>query len=228
MCASADDREERNVSYGKSARPEVYTKVSLCLLPLTAEKGSCTFANAAERQLFLQLLFQAGDFPMRCWVAAAVSQRRWVPEGVGLFAETDWQSSPYVSWELLVKLDSALSITIKAIPTCGLHSSYASWSKTTATFNCLCFPFLFSQWLLHPKQVPDPWVPLPVKACGWPSLWVTKPAASSSRISSLVKQWVQTGSASFCASGQAPVYVVNCFNSNNKPCGSDDLRAFLY
>lgn len=32
---------------------------------------------------------------------------------------------------------------------------------------------------------------------------------------------VQTGSASLCASGQAPVFVVNCLNDSNKSCCSD-------
>lgn len=39
---------------------------------------------------------------------------------------------------------------------------------------------------------------------------------------------MQTGSASFCASGQAPVFVVNCLNDNNKSCCSDDLCELLY
>lgn len=93
MCASLDDREKRNLSSGKSTRPEVCTKVGLCLLPPPLEKKAVVHLQIDT--LFSRtpghppVTFQTGDFPKRCWMSAGVSQRRSVPEGVGLFSETD-------------------------------------------------------------------------------------------------------------------------------------------
>lgn len=52
------------------------------------------------------------------------------------------------------------------------------------------------------------------------SLWVTEYAARFRQ--NIFVSVVQTGSASLCGSGQAPIFVVNCLN-NNKWCCSDDL-----
>lgn len=127
-------------------------------------------------------------------VPAAVSQRRLVPEG--LFSEMDWHSSPYVSWELLVKLHSNLSITIKAIPICSFHGSYTSWSKTTATFNCLFSSFYFHS---GSKQV-SIW---PLGPAAWLSTQPSSDRRYSSvkqcradRLSTIVCQW---SGSNFCS-----------------------------
>lgn len=214
--------EKRNLSSGRSARPEVCNKVELCLLPPLLQKRATVQLQLntpfSRTPALPPVALLEGAFLMKCWMAAAACQRRLVPEGVGLFSETDWQRSPYVSWE--VKLDSALSITIKAIPTCSLNSSYTLWSKTTAMFNCLfsnfhsgsCFSSSYLSVGSHCHRKPD---------CDWVGsmVWVK----CICQLSSMVQTWL----ASFCASGQTPIFVVNCLNSSSKSCCSDDLCVLL-
>lgn len=140
------------------------------------------------------------------------------PEGVGLFSERDWQSSPCVSWELLVKLDSALSTTIKAVPTCSSQGSCASWSKTTATF--LCWLLLILTMAPAPKSGVCPRAGPATKGWGWQH--------QPGRINSSIKQLSAHSSASPWAPDQAPVLGDNCLNNSHKSCLSEDLSAFLH
>lgn len=142
---------------------------------------------------------------MRCWVAAAVPQRSLVPEGVGLFSERDWHSSPYVSWELLVKLDSALSTTIKAVPTHSLHSSELPGAKPQQRSSAVFFLFTVAP---APKSGVCPCSATATK--GWGDRAQTRQKYSST------KQHNAEGSASPWACGQAPVLVANCLNNSNK------------
>lgn len=79
----------------------------------------------------------------------------------------------------------------------------------------VCF-LLFIFTVAQSRYLSDHWVPLPD--------WVRSPVQTEGipQLSSVV----QTGSASSYASGQAPIFVVNCLD-NNKWCCSDDLCALL-